>query len=135
MSDSLVTIEIHSGSVSITGPDREIWAAIKRLEEQQMASQEEIDAITTEVQKVATDLQTTSTALQTEIDNLANQNPAVDLSGLRTAVQPLDAAVQALGALQPLKAEPAPAPTPETPAPETPATPEQPPVAEVPPTV
>lgn len=135
MGDSLVTIEIHSGSVSISSPDREVWAAIKRLEEQQMSTQDEINTITTEVQTVATDLQAASSTLQTEIDNLANQNPAVDLSGLRTAVQPLDAAVQALGALQPLKAEPAPAPAPETPPAEAPATPEQPPVAEVPPTV
>lgn len=124
-----VIIEITDGvSVNNSGRDKALWIAIKRLEENQMATQEEVNTITTEVQKVAADLQTASTTLQTEIDNLAAANPAVDLSGLRTAVQPLDAAVQALGNLQPLKAEPA--PTPETPAPETPATP----VAEVPPT-
>ncbi len=88
--------------------DREIWQAIKRLERQQMANQQEVDAITTEVQKVATDLTTVLGTLQAEIDSLAAANPSIDLSALKTAVLPLDAAVQALGSLQPLKPEPAP---------------------------
>jgi flagellin-like hook-associated protein FlgL len=75
-----------------------------------MATQEEVTAITTEVEKVATDLGTVQSTLQTEINNLAAANPSVDLSGLQTAVAPLDAAVEALGNLQPIKAEPAPTP-------------------------
>jgi replicative DNA helicase len=89
--------------------DREIWKAIHLLERQQMANQQEVDAITTEVQKVSTDLGTVKTMLQEEIDKLAEANPSIDLSGLKTAVEPLDAAVEALGSLQPLT----PAPTPE----------------------
>jgi uncharacterized protein len=90
--------------------DREIWKAIHLLERQQMANQQEVDTITTEVQTVATDLTTVQSTLQTEIDNLAAANPSIDLSGLKTAVEPLAAAVEALGNLQPLKPEPAPAP-------------------------
>lgn len=85
-----------------------VWRAIKRLERQQMATQAEIDGITTEVQKVSTDLATVKTTLQGEIDKLAEANPSIDLSGLKAAVEPLDAAVEALGGLQPIKAEPAP---------------------------
>lgn len=85
-----------------------IWRAIDQLKEQQMATQTEVDAITTEAQKVATDLGTVQSTLQAEIDNLAAANPSIDLSGLKTAVEPLDAAVEALGNLQPIKAEPAP---------------------------
>jgi copper chaperone CopZ len=88
--------------------DREIWHAITQLKEQTMTTQAEVDGITTEVQKVATDLTTVQATLQTEIDNLAAANPSVDLSWLKAAVEPLDAAVEALGNLQPLKPEPAP---------------------------
>ncbi len=90
------------------------WRAIHNLERQltHMATQAEVDTITTEVEKVATDLTTASTTLRTEIDSLAAANPQINLSGLRTAVAPLDAAVQALGNLQPLTPEPAPAPEP-----------------------
>ena len=74
-----------------------------------MATQAEVDTITAEVQKVATDLSTVKTTLQTEIDKLAEANPSLDLSALKTAVEPLDAAVEALGNLQPLTPAPAPA--------------------------
>lgn len=89
-----------------------VWRAIKRLERQisHMASQAEVDTITTKIEQVATDLGTVQTTLQTEIDNLAAANPSIDLSGLKTAVEPLDAAVEALGSLQPLTPEPTPAP-------------------------
>jgi len=75
-----------------------------------MASQAEVDTLTTEVEKVATDLGTVKTTLQTEIDNLAAANPSIDLSGLKAAVEPLDGVVNALGSLQPLTPEPTPAP-------------------------
>jgi multidrug resistance efflux pump len=88
----------------------EIWGRLNQLEENQMATQAEVDTITTEVQTVATDLTTAQTALQAEIDSLAAANPSIDLSGLRTAVAPLAGAVTALGNLQPLTAAPA-APT------------------------
>lgn len=90
--------------------NREIWQAINAIERKltYMATQAEVDGITTEIQKVATDLTTVQGTLQTEIDNLAAANPSIDLSGLKTAVAPLDAAVEALGSLQPLKPEPAP---------------------------
>ena len=88
------------------------WRAIHSIERQltHMATQAEVDTITTEVEKVATDLSTAQTALQTEIDALAAANPTLNLSALQTAVAPLDAAVTALGNLQPLKPEPTPAP-------------------------
>lgn len=79
----------------------ELNAAIAHLERKIMASQADIDAITTQVQQVATDLDSAKTSLQTEIDNLAANNPGVDLSGLQAAVAPLDSAVQTLGQLQP----------------------------------
>lgn len=113
--------------------DREIWKAINKLEEKQMATQEEINALTGEVNQVASDITTVAQAIQNEIDDLATANPALDLSGLRAAIQPLGAAVEALGNLQPVKAE-APVATPpaETPPAEVPASPEVP--TAVPPT-
>lgn len=118
-------------------PLREVWEAIIDLRKNQVSLQEEINGITTELDQVATDIASVQTTLQTEIDNLANANPGVDLSGLRTAVAPLDAAVQALGKLEPTPAAP-PAETPPVTA-ETPAEPVTPapetPVAESPPAV
>jgi uncharacterized protein len=102
---------------------REVWEAIIDLRKNQVSLQEEINGITTELDQVATDIASVQTTLQTEIDNLANANPGIDLSGLRTAVQPLDAAVQALGKLEP---------TPTTPPAETPPVPPTEPVAETP---
>ena len=66
-----------------------------------MATQADVDALTTQVQQVASDLEAARTALQGEIDSLASANPALDLTGLQSAVQPLDAAVKSLGELQP----------------------------------
>jgi hypothetical protein len=78
-----------------------------------MASQQDVDALTTQVGQVATDLAAAKTALQTEIDQLAAANPTVNLAGLQAAVAPLDAAVQSLGALTPTPpAPPAPGPSP-----------------------
>src|ERR1700690_162367 len=82
----------------------EIWHRLNQLEENQMATQAEVDTITTEVQTVATDLTTAQTSLQAEIDSLAQATPSIDLSGLRAAVAPLAGAVTALGNLQPLAA-------------------------------
>lgn len=66
-----------------------------------MATQADIDAITSQVDQVASDLATAQSNLQTEIDNLAAGNPQLDLTALQGAVAPLDAAVVALGELQP----------------------------------
>jgi hypothetical protein len=88
---------------------RKLWDAIKELRNNQMSLQDEINGLTAELNKVATDIASVETTLQTEINNLATQNPGVDLSSLRTAIQPLDAAVQALGKLEPVQPAPAPA--------------------------
>jgi|HubBroStandDraft_5_1064220.scaffolds.fasta_scaffold01601_2 hypothetical protein len=98
MSDIHISMESH--------PLREVWEEIIDLRKNQVSLQEEINGITTELDQVATDIASVQTTLQTEIDNLAAANPGVDLSGLRTAVQPLDAAVQALGKLEPTPAIP-----------------------------
>lgn len=120
---------------------RDVWGEIRQLhkyyndlKEQQMSLQEEINAITSELEKVSGDIATVQTNLQSEIDNLAAQNPSVNLSNLRNAVAPLDAAVQALGKLEPVVPTP---PTPETPPASTPAeqAAAETPVAESPPTV
>lgn len=86
---------------------------IQRLEEDELANQAEIDALTAALNQVAEDLAATQTTLQTEINNLANANPELDLSGLTAAVAPLDDSVKALAAIEPVKPEP-PAPTPPT---------------------
>ena len=86
-----------------------------------MASQQDVDAITTAIGQVETDLKSSSAAIQTELDALATANPSVDLTGLRSAVSGLDPAVQAIGALKPLTPQPpAPGPGP-TPGPPPPA--------------
>jgi multidrug resistance efflux pump len=93
---------------------RDIWRAIHDLQENQMSTQADVDAVTTAVDQVATDLVTTQSALQAEIDLLASANPSLDLSALQAAVAPLDASVQALGALQPTsQTPPDPAPMPD----------------------
>jgi hypothetical protein len=114
--------------------DSALWDAIDELRNNQMSLQEEINTVVAELGKVASDIAIVQATLQTEINNLASQNPGVDLSGLRTAVQPLDAAVQALGKLEPAPAPtPAPEPAPVL-APAAEPAPEQ-PVAEGPPIV
>jgi DNA-directed RNA polymerase specialized sigma54-like protein len=80
---------------------REFEEAITQIERKLMSTQADVDALTAQVTQVATDLQTAQTTLQTEIDNLAAANPALDLSALQAAVAPLDASVQALGAITP----------------------------------
>jgi hypothetical protein len=79
-----------------------------------MATQADVDALTTAVDQVTTDLAAAKTNLQGEIDKLSSANPTLDITGLQTAVAPLDTAVQALGALTPT---PAPAPAPPAPPP------------------
>lgn len=83
-----------------------------RREMAHMATQSDVDAVTTQVQQVATDLQSAQSSLQAEIDQLAQANPSVDLTALQAAVAPLDSAVQALGQIKPDQ----PAPTPPAPA-------------------
>jgi hypothetical protein len=111
--------------------EHEIWQAIHNLEEQQMSTQAEVDALTTALQQVATDLESDATTLQSELDNLESQitagNP-VDLSALQTAVAALDPKAKAIGALVPEKPAETPVATPVTGAPtptagETPTTP------------
>jgi hypothetical protein len=126
MSDIHISMESH--------PLREVWEAIIDLRKNQVSLQEEVNSIATELDKVGTDLAGAQETLQAEINNLANQNPGVDLSGLRAAAQPLDAAVQALAKLEPTPAAPpveTPPVTPTEPVAETSAEP----VAESPPTV
>lgn len=82
---------------------REFDTTVAALNERMdgMATQADVDQITQQVSQVATDLESARTTLQTEIDQLAQANPAVDVSALQAAVAPLDAAVQSLGQLQP----------------------------------
>lgn len=82
---------------------REFSEAIQEINERirLMATQADVDAITAAVGQVATDLETARAKLQAEIDTLAAANPAVDVTALQAAVAPLDASVQALGALTP----------------------------------
>jgi hypothetical protein len=85
----------------------EIWQAISLLERQHMTQQDEIDALTSQVVQVAEDLATAKTTLQQEIDGIAAEHPAVDLSALQAAIAPLDTAAKALAALKPEATEPA----------------------------
>ncbi len=66
-----------------------------------MATQADVDAITTQVSQVASDLKAAQASLQAEIDSLGSANPTLDLTALQTAVAPLDSAVQSLGGLKP----------------------------------
>lgn len=66
-----------------------------------MATQADIDALTTQIGTVASDLTKAQTDIQAEIDQLAQQNPALDLSGLTAAVAQLDPAVQAIDQIKP----------------------------------
>jgi multidrug resistance efflux pump len=76
-------------------------ARVTRLEQQQMATQADLDALTAQVDQVAVDLAAAQTTLQAEIDSLSSANPSLDLTGLQAAVAPLDDAVKALGELKP----------------------------------
>jgi hypothetical protein len=88
----------------------EIWKALTHIHERLdlMATQADVDALTTAVDQIATDLTAAQSKLQAEINALAAANPGLDLTALQAAVAPVDAAVQALGALAPSP----PAPTP-----------------------
>jgi flagellin-like hook-associated protein FlgL len=70
-----------------------------RITQMAEATQQDIDNLTTQVSQIATDLGTAQTKLQAEIDSLSAGG--VDVTNLQAAIAPLDAAVQALGALQP----------------------------------
>ena len=89
-----------------------VWRRIHHIERKltHMATQADVDAITTAVTQVAVDLATAKTDLQTEIDSLVTANPALDLTALQAAVAPVDAAVVALETLKPTPPAPTPAP-------------------------
>lgn len=88
---------------------------LERIDAVSTSEQDQINAITaelgtvqTDLQKLSSDISTAQSTLQAEIDKLASQTPSVDVSGLQAAadaldpaVQSADAAVQALGNLQP----------------------------------
>jgi hypothetical protein len=82
---------------------RQLNQAVTALNERidLMASQADVDALTTAVDQIASDLTATQTTLQAELDKLAAANPTVDVTALGNAIAPLDAAVQALAALTP----------------------------------
>jgi hypothetical protein len=88
----------------------ELLSAVHTLNERidGMATQADVDALTTTVDQVAADLSTAQVKLQSEIDALGTANPRLDLTALNAAVAPLDSAVQALGALTPTPPAPAP---------------------------
>ncbi len=83
----------------------QLAAAVKTLNERinLMATQAEIDALTTALTQVSTDLATTqsdlaasSTKLQAEINALSAANPTLDLTALQAAAAPIDGVVEAL---------------------------------------
>jgi hypothetical protein len=79
-----------------------IECRLDRLEGAEVATQEQVDALTAQVTQIATDLVTATSDLQTEIDNLVAANPTIDLTALTAAVAPIDAAVNALDTLAPV---------------------------------
>lgn len=106
-----------------------------------MATQADIDAITTQVDTVEQHVTGAQTAIQAELDALQQQiaagaqASALDLSGLQSAVAQLDPAVQALGELKPTAPAPSPAPSPApAPAPAAPGDPSAPPATPADPT-
>jgi uncharacterized coiled-coil protein SlyX len=80
---------------------RGVWQAIHELQEAVMATQADVDALTTQVSTVASDLAKAQADIQAELDALSTANPTVDLTALTAAVAGLDPAVQTLGALKP----------------------------------
>lgn len=73
----------------------------ERIDEMEASEQAQVDALTAQIGTVATDLANAGSKIQMEIDALSAANPTVDLTALQAAVAPLDASVQALGALAP----------------------------------
>ena len=69
-----------------------------------MAEQEAVDALTAAVGQVSTDLASASATIQAELNTLKAEIAAgtpPNLEALTTAIDALDPAVQALGALKP----------------------------------
>ena len=66
-----------------------------------MSQQDDITADVQAVQQAVTDLGTAATAIEAEITALKNANPALDLSGLDTAVGALKNAVTSVAAIAP----------------------------------
>lgn len=107
--------------------ERDIHGVFRLLErvldnqEQIMATQAEVDAVTAEIGLDVNGLVTSTQAIKDEIAAIQAANPAVDLSGLQAAVASLDSAAGGVAGI----ATPAPAPAP--PADQPPA--DQPPAA------
>lgn len=81
----------------------DLQAAVNKLNKRMdtLATQDDVNALTTQVTQVASDLDTARTNLQAEIDSLASANPTLDLSALTNAITPLDDAVNSLNNLTP----------------------------------
>lgn len=83
---------------------------VARLEEKDMETQADVDALTTKVTDIGTNLDTAKTEIQTELDTLQqeikNGTPAEDLdfSGLEGAITTLGTHVAEIGELKPAEA-------------------------------
>lgn len=66
-----------------------------------MATQAEVDAITTAIQDLKTELTADDAAIQQAITDLQSAHPDVDLTALNAAVSALSDQVDATGALVP----------------------------------
>lgn len=73
-----------------------------------MATQAEIDAVTSGLADLKSKLDADDSAIQQEIASLQAANPSLDLSGLQSAVSDLSASVDATTALVPAPDAPAP---------------------------
>lgn len=84
---------------------RRLTAHVNRMEKH-MATQADIDALTTKLGELKDTLTADDAGIQAEIDALKAANPAVDVSGLQSAVDALSAQVDATSALVPAPAAP-----------------------------
>jgi len=83
---SLITINIKAYNDAKLDQILSLLATIGET----MATQADIDALTAQVQKVQTEVMGAVQVLKDEIAALQNQNPALDLTALSSAVQALD---------------------------------------------
>lgn len=74
-----------------------------------MATQADIDALTTKLSDMKDHLTSADAGIQAEIDALKAANPAVDVTALQSAVDALSGQVDATAALVPAPVEPPPA--------------------------
>lgn len=91
-----------------TGRISDIVRRIKALEQNQrmmgvtlMATQADIDALTTALTSEDSQLNTAVAAIQAEITALQNNNPTIDVTALQAAVASMTTAVSAAAALVP----------------------------------